>query len=177
MSRIAMALRRFASAFRMTREEREQGITLIEMMAVVALMSIIGAPQIQAFMLERSKASVATAVSTLDSLGEKVQQYCDDNNQTCSTVTMAKLVAGGYVGNTVTPPGGGTYTFTVTDGNTATNASAVIVITDSNYYNKEEVVAQNIRTASGAAQTAATGPNQTIQLEYQNSFGGVTTQT
>lgn len=158
------------------RKERETGITLIEMMAVVAIMAIIGAPQINNFFIEKAKGQVSTAITSLNSLGTKITEYCDDNNQQCAGVTMAQLIAGGYLGNTVSPPLGGAYAIVCANGNGG-NAQAACTITDPNSYSSQEVWASNTRNAAGNAWAKPAGPQVTVQLQWATLAGGVTTTT
>ena len=91
-----------------TKNRRERGFTLIEMMAVVSLLALLAAPQVSNFLIERKNAQASVAATTLNMLATKVGEFQNNNNGACpntqdggsttSTVTKLSMV-GGSSGN------------------------------------------------------------------------------
>lgn len=67
------------------RRNREKGFTLIEMMAVVTMISILGAPQFVNFQLERDGSNTGKSLAYLGEISTKVQGYVDNHNGACPT--------------------------------------------------------------------------------------------
>jgi prepilin-type N-terminal cleavage/methylation domain-containing protein len=94
----------------------EKGYSLVELMIVVALLTIIAAIAIPSFVTARMAANEATSIQSLRTVGSAEIAYAATQNQ--QYTDMTSLVAGGYLDSRFTGTGyinGFTYTPTCDD--------------------------------------------------------------
>ncbi|HHF2958269.1 MULTISPECIES: pilin [Vibrio] len=112
-----------------SKQKKQQGFTLIELMIVVAIIGVLSAVAIPAYQNYVQKTEVASATATLRGLLTNIDMYQQENGGTFPTDT--NLVGGsnnmnslGVIALAASGTSGGTATFTFSEGSLAVSGSA-----------------------------------------------------
>jgi Tfp pilus assembly protein PilE len=63
---------------------RERGLTLIEVMGMVAILALISANQFANTLLERQQTVASKNLQIMMSIGSKIEKYCEDTQRACT---------------------------------------------------------------------------------------------
>lgn len=91
-------------------KQTTKGYTLLEIMLVVSIIALLAVLVIPSFLSSRSKSMQSACQSNLRLIDGAIQQYALDNSNTVAGALAALVGTNGYIKDTPTCKGGGTYT-------------------------------------------------------------------
>ena len=164
-----------ATRRRRTAAKLRRGFTLVEMLVVVAIISLLAAIVIPNYLHSREVSAVATSKGDLKQVSTALELYRNDNNGNLpanGTVNSALFSKGvnpssDYLQATPSSPGGGgAYTY-------ATDGAGNYTITDPTVYQTGDLIGIEKATAAGGAVTdsGAACTATCTHLGYSNETG------
>jgi len=75
-----------------TKTKRELGLTLLEVMGMVAIIAIMTGSQFSSVSLERAKAYATRSATNLLVIGSKAETLCEDTNRGCTGLVNGNVV-------------------------------------------------------------------------------------